>query len=497
MSIRHVIIGLNLVAVLAIVAFLVWAVLSPKRATEEIEPANLTPFFGDDDLESRRLERVQGWALLFAAVVAVALPLYWLHEPSRQHESKNYFTDAQVERGKVLFSNSSMPSYNPTQSLQCANCHGADGQGGQVPTQLNGHAVTWQAPPLNTVLERFQEDPECSQPVDQQPDGTVCNVTSIITYGRPGTPMQAWGVAGGGPKNAQSIQDLVAFLRTIQLKPSAIQAQQTKNLQAARSTSATTACPQYMTCPGIQEAVAQETLKTDTAALAVARTALQKALNTPDATDKQLTASCNAITDLTNTDPAKVDRKQATACGTFLTAQTTVESDTAALAWTKEWARRRANVSDGQLLFEANCARCHTAGWSTFNSAVPPDQPGGLDGVGSPGGGGGNGGGIGFNLRNRDEIRRFGDDASGGFAAQVTFVGAGSVPFKGYGDIGIGSGRMPGFTNMMTPDQIAEVVSYERYCLDTSTFLAAQPMCVTGTKPRTPPTTTTPLKTAG
>ena len=97
--------------------------------------------------------------------------------------------------------------------------------------------MIWQAPPLNTVLQRFQEDPECAQPVDDQPDGTVCNVTNIITYGRPGTPMQAWGVAGGGPKNDQSIQDLVAFLRTIQLKPAAIKAQQTKNLAAAKSTS--------------------------------------------------------------------------------------------------------------------------------------------------------------------------------------------------------------------------------------------------------------------
>src|ERR1700690_2074081 len=155
MSVRHVIIGLNLIAVLAIVAFLVWAVLSPKRASEEIEPANLTPFFADDDLESRRLERVQGWALLFAAIVAVALPLYWLHEPSRQAEAKNYFTDLQVARGRVLFSNSSLPTYNPTQSLQCANCHGANGQGGQAPTQLNGQPVFWQAPPLNTVLSRF------------------------------------------------------------------------------------------------------------------------------------------------------------------------------------------------------------------------------------------------------------------------------------------------------------------------------------------------------
>jgi len=56
---------------------------------------------------------------------------------------------------------------------------------------------------------------------------------------------------------------------------------------------------------------------------------------------------------------------------------------------------------------------------------------------------------------------------------------------------------MPGFANMMTPDQIGMVVSYERYCLDTSTFLAAQPMCQTGTTSRTPPTTTSTLKAAG
>ena len=83
--------------------------LSPKRAPEETLPANLTPFLPDEELESRRLERVQGWALLFAAVVAVALPLYWLHEPTRQSESANYFDKNAVERGEVLFSNPTMP----------------------------------------------------------------------------------------------------------------------------------------------------------------------------------------------------------------------------------------------------------------------------------------------------------------------------------------------------------------------------------------------------
>jgi mono/diheme cytochrome c family protein/cytochrome c553 len=496
-TVRHVLIGLNLIAVLAIVGYLIWAVLSPKRASEETMPANLTPFLADDELESRRLERVQGWALLFAAVVAVALPLYWLHEPSRQKESVSYFSNNAAHRGEILFSNSSMLTYDPTQSLQCANCHGTTGGGGQVPTFVNGNAVVWEAPPLNTVLERFEEDPDCAMPVDDQPDGTVCDVTNIITYGRPGTPMQGWGVAGGGPKNVQSIQDLVAYLRTIQLKPAQIKAQEAATITAARSTDPNTSCPQYVSCPAVQEDAARTTLTTDTGKLGDARTGLQKALKQSDATDAELTDSCNSIIAQVKTDPKQVDPDQATACGTYTTAAMQVTTDQNALAWTEDWAKRRVNVSDGQILFEANCARCHTQGWSTFDSSVPADQPGGVDGLGSPAGGGGLGGGIGPNLRNGDEIRRFGDDPSGGFAAQVDFVSLGSIPFKPYGNAGIGSGRMPGFAGMLTKDQISEIVSYERYCLDTSTFLATEPVCKTGTTSRVPATTTTTVKAAG
>ena len=186
-----------------------------------------------------------------------------------------------------------------------------------------------------------------------------------------------------------------------------------------------------MTCPGIQEAVAQQTLKTDTAALAVAHRAPEGAEHARrDRQGARRVVRRDHRAGQRRT-PTKVDRKQATACGAFLKAQTRCKTDTAALAWTEEWSRRRANVSDGQLLFEANCARCHTAGWSTFNSAVPPDQPGGLAGVGLPGGGGGNGGGIGFNLRNRDTIRRFGDDAVGRLRGASHVRGRGLGPEQG------------------------------------------------------------------
>jgi hypothetical protein len=117
-----------------------------------------------------------------------------------------------------------------------------------------------------------------------------------------------------------------------------------------------------------------------------------------------------------------------------------------------------------------------------------------------PGGGGGLGGGIGFNLRSNSEIRRFGSDADGGFQAQLDFVSQGSLPNKEYGDNGQGTGKMPGFGQQLTSDMIKQIVGYERYCLDTSTYTSVEPACSTDLAdlPREPPTTaSTANKTGG
>ena len=39
----------------------------------------------------------------------------------------------------------------------------------------------------------------------------------ILTYGRPGSPMSAWGLDGGGPMNAQQIDTLIEYLKSIQI----------------------------------------------------------------------------------------------------------------------------------------------------------------------------------------------------------------------------------------------------------------------------------------
>jgi cytochrome c553 len=175
-SFRAALIVLNALAFLVIAAVVVGRVLSLRRNPEP-PPRNLTPFLPDEDLEGRRLERVLGWALLFTLIIAIAVPVYFLVEPSREASAKkNNFEEPSIERGRVLFANNQSPVYDSTASRLCANCHGADAKGGSaqqtlqpesdecVKKQNQGRAdipeclpkqVSWQAPDLTLAALRY------------------------------------------------------------------------------------------------------------------------------------------------------------------------------------------------------------------------------------------------------------------------------------------------------------------------------------------------------
>jgi mono/diheme cytochrome c family protein len=95
--------------------------------------------------------------------------------------------------------------------------------------------------------------------------------------------------------------------------------------------------------------------------------------------------------------------------------------------------------ADGEVLFNTNCARCHTKGWSYGEPEIAA------------------GGAFGPNLRDGDSIRQFPslDD-------QLDLVMNGTDFGRPYGTRGQGSGRMPGFSRTLTPDQILAIVQYER-----------------------------------
>jgi mono/diheme cytochrome c family protein len=186
------------------VAYLLINVRSGRaEVASEIELApNRKPYFDDEALEGPRLTRALSTGLVLLAVTSIGLPLYWLAEPGRQDGAVATFDQTFVNRGARLFAPTADGGYN------CAGCHGAGGVGGQAPpytlTKSDGSfvaAVTWRAPALNTVLLRFSEE----------------EVRQILIYGRPGSPMPAWGVAGGGPLTTQQIDELIAYLGSIQL----------------------------------------------------------------------------------------------------------------------------------------------------------------------------------------------------------------------------------------------------------------------------------------
>lgn len=183
----------------------------PAGSEMELAP-NRRPYLDDDDLEGPRLDKALFAGLVLMVITAVGLPLYWANEPSRQDGAVRGFDNRAVQRGFILFqpAGSPVPEGN-IGHFGCGGCHGTEGQGGStkyvMPDPLNPEKppreVTWQVPALNTVLLRYDKD----------------EVKAILVYGRTNTPMPPWGVMGGGPMNDQQIDDLVAYLDSIQLDP--------------------------------------------------------------------------------------------------------------------------------------------------------------------------------------------------------------------------------------------------------------------------------------
>ncbi|MGH9004166.1 MAG: c-type cytochrome, partial [Acidimicrobiia bacterium] len=291
---------------------------------------NLTEYYDDTTLEGPKLERFLGTAVLFSAVLAASLPVYWLLEPGRMSGMDSDFLADSVERGKERFGRVATPG-SEILPLECARCHGDTAEGAAATYVLTpdepGEVTTtvqWAAPSLDDVLLRFSTE----------------EVAQIITYGRPGTPMPPWGLAGGGPLPEQPVDDLVNFLQSIQIKPEEAKKRSAERLAALQAEN-----------PGL---------------------------------------------------------------------------------------------SDGEGLFNLNCARCHTKGYSYGQPKVP-----------------GGGGAFGPNLTGGVELRQF-PEAADGVKKHIEFVTTGSDFQKQYGLQGIGSGRMPGFGGILTAEQIEKIVAYER-----------------------------------
>ena len=176
-----------------------------RELGSEVEMApNRKPYYDDDTLEGPRLERMQLLGVLLLITMVIGLPLYWVLEPGRQAGAQDKREEEFITWGAELFAPTAEGGFN------CAGCHGGMGGTGGVaaytltdPRTGEVRAVNWYAPALNTVYYRFSEE----------------EVRFILNYGRPFSPMSAWGAPGGGPMTVQNIDTLLAYLESIQLEP--------------------------------------------------------------------------------------------------------------------------------------------------------------------------------------------------------------------------------------------------------------------------------------
>jgi cytochrome c553 len=199
------------IAAIIVIGFVIYVIVNihsgrPEAGSEMELAPNRKPYLDDEELETSKLNRTLRWALISLVIVAVGLPLYWLNEPSRMSGAVEDFDAKFISRGEEAY----------TEGSQCENCHGPDGTGGQAPFTITDAEnqfvaqVNWRAPALNTVLLRYSEE----------------EVTFVINWGRPFSPMPGWGAAvNKGPLNEQQISDIVAYLESIQLSPEEAQRQ--------------------------------------------------------------------------------------------------------------------------------------------------------------------------------------------------------------------------------------------------------------------------------
>ena len=211
-------------AIVVMVGFVVYLLFSfrigKRELGSEVElAANRKPYLDDDELETFRLDRALVWSLVTLTAVSMILPVYWLMEPTRQENAIVDWVHRFEKRGASNFEEA------------CSSCHGPDGVGGVAAfTLVDAEGafvaqVEWKAPALTTVLSQFDE----------------AEVRHILNYGRPGTPMPAWGLPGGGPMTTQQVEQLIVYLRSIQLDQRATTAQIDAGIVAGARTIVTAA----------------------------------------------------------------------------------------------------------------------------------------------------------------------------------------------------------------------------------------------------------------
>ena len=116
--------------------------------------------------------------------------------------------------------------------------------------------------------------------------------------------------------------------------------------------------------------------------------------------------------------------------------------------------RSYSEASDGKILFDLHCARCHTPRWPGRGSAQLPNNGGTIEIEPGPDGAGRYGPPL-----NKVSLERLFPD----IADHLAFIEGGAADNVPFGEFArLGNYGMPGFGRVLSDDQIRQIAEYER-----------------------------------
>lgn len=455
--------------IIAALAFFTAAGFRGSGKVNDYAP-NLSKYRADDDLETKTLDRTLTVAVLLASILTIMIPLYYLGEQERQEGFVEEFDEVSVERGEHLY-----------EEFGCGNCHGVDGSGGAASyvEKRSGINVTWTAPAINNVFYRYDDE----------------EVRYWLIYGRANSPMPAWGLKGGGPMNDGQLDDLIEYMHHFQITQESELRTIEMNINSSLSRLETSEllveneiARQKELIQSVEEAPSKLPIVEKAVQDVTALLSKEGGIDTDedglsDSTETELSTYSASIsealgTSILNLDPDNEQsipgRKDLSVAKGYLSqleselinirivsegydkfineAETGLAFLEKALdekLWEVSFDEIANSTFDGDLekakravgLFNAYCARCHTAGYSAGVAYTKEIASGGL-------GPALRAGRANIQFKQREDL--------------IDFIVKGSVNGKAYGVNGVGGGKMPGFGAVLPESDIALIIDYLR-----------------------------------
>ena len=462
----------------AVISWIAYILSSLIKREENPDPGpNRREPLSDEVLETKRLDRWLAAAVVFSGFLAISLPLYFLTEQNRQESFVHAFEEEAVERGHHLVT-----------EFACESCHGPGFVGGAASyvEKRSDISVTWAAPALDDIFYRYETD----------------EIRFWLVYGRANSPMPPWGLAGNGPMNDQQIDDIIAYLASIQISQDEALARADTGVTVSLNRRANASATVELSVAA-QEVLIGE-IESAPSLLPIVEGYLDRAQSALDGAGEGRDTDGDGISDAAETAIAAATLEAAEAGLEFggsaissvpldpgnpessfgiadLQAARTAVSSLSSLAtnirttaenqeqllvraqagldylldaqamelWMVDEEGLAAATFDGNIedaeravgLFDAYCARCHTAGYSA--GVAYTKEPGS--------------GSLGPALWNGRAGVQFlsADD-------MVDFIANGSELGKPYGINGQGRGYMPGFGQVLTQEDLELIVDYLR-----------------------------------